>query len=241
MSTYHLMDEVKRISDEIEARTGYKPYHFTSAPTPTSVRIVFGNEVFLKETEAYARVLQIRDQIASGEWDAWNCRACPWRFDTEAERDNHEEHEPACRTKLARRRAELTEEERSIVAEATAEDSPLMARVRQLLGKALADEEQGSSGSEPRRAFFVDESMRDEHGYIPGLVVEDEPGYHSMRGNPEEFQQPWYWGKDLATARRICAQANAKMGISETDARAILASSHAASFRQDAANYRQGN
>lgn len=96
----YLMAEVRRISDAVEARTGYKPYHYTSEPTPHTTRIVFEHGVYSTPAEAYARVLEIRDQVSSGQWDAWNCRVCPWRFDTEADRDNHEQHEPACRLKL---------------------------------------------------------------------------------------------------------------------------------------------
>ena len=34
-----------------------------------------------------------------------------------------------------------------------------------------------------RHAFYVDETMKAEHGYIPSVVTEDEPGHTPMRGN----------------------------------------------------------
>lgn len=67
-----------------------------------------------------------------------------------------------------------------------------------------------------------------KRGYIPAIVLEDEPGYWLMTGDPAKLHESWYWG-DLATARKIAADRNAKMGYSDTDvARIILASMAAA-------------
>ncbi|MEU4243091.1 hypothetical protein [Actinoplanes sp. NPDC026619] len=49
-----------------------------------------------------------------------------------------------------------------------------------------------------------------------------------MRGNGP-LASPWYWGDDLVTARRIAAQANATLGLTDSDVRDIVASSFRAS------------
>lgn len=91
MSLVNLMDEVKRINAEVEARTGYRAYQYTSAPTPTSNRIVFGDEVVFKPEDALAKIQKIQAKVDGGTWDHWNCRReCAWSFNTEAERDKHE-------------------------------------------------------------------------------------------------------------------------------------------------------
>ena len=82
--------------------------------------------------------------------------------------------------------------------------------------------------TDKRQAFYVDATMRTEHGFIPSVVTEDEPGHTPMRGNGP-LASPWYWGDDLATARRIAAKANADLGLSDSDVRDIIASSFRAS------------
>lgn len=90
------MARVRALSDRIEQRTGYRAYHYTSAPTPTSLRYVFGDEVVHTPGKAYAKILGIREAIEAGRWDHWNCRRCGESlFPTEAERDEHEaSHRP---------------------------------------------------------------------------------------------------------------------------------------------------
>lgn len=83
-------DEIKRLHDEVEARTGYRAFHYVSQPTPTQTRYVFGDAVLSSEGAALAKMHAIKLAVAEGEWDHWNCRACPWSFATEAERDAHE-------------------------------------------------------------------------------------------------------------------------------------------------------
>ncbi|MEV4708213.1 hypothetical protein [Actinoplanes sp. NPDC049316] len=75
-----------------------------------------------------------------------------------------------------------------------------------------------------RHAFYIDETMQTEHGYIPSIVNEDEPGHTPLRGNGP-YASPWYWGHDITTARAIAAKANADLGLTETDVRDIIASS----------------
>ena len=79
-----------------------------------------------------------------------------------------------------------------------------------------------------RHAFYIDETMWTEHGYIPSIVTEDEPGHTPMRGNGPHAS-PWYWGHDLATARTIAAEANTALGLSDRDVRDIITSSFRAS------------
>ena len=79
-----------------------------------------------------------------------------------------------------------------------------------------------------RQAFYIDATMHTEHGFIPSVVTENEPGHTPMRGNGSHAS-PWYWGNDLATARRTAAKANADLGLSDSDVRDIIASSFRAS------------
>ena len=72
--------------------------------------------------------------------------------------------------------------------------------------------------------YWILESSRDEHGYIPVAVCEGVPGYAPMTGNGP-FAAPWYWGTEIGKAMAICARANADLGLSEDDVRAIVASS----------------
>ncbi|MFG1995252.1 hypothetical protein ACGFJ7_35285 [Actinoplanes sp. NPDC048988] len=79
-----------------------------------------------------------------------------------------------------------------------------------------------------RQAFYIDETMRTEHGFIPSIVTEDTPGHTPLSGSGPQ-SSPWFWGHDLASARRIAATANARLGLSDSDVRDIVASSFRAS------------
>lgn len=99
-----VMAQVRAMSAQVEARTGYQAFLFSSHPTPTSARYVFSHgPAMLSEAEALARMAEIVAQVASGAWDHWNCRSgcCPWSFGTEAERDAHEVSEPRCQALMA--------------------------------------------------------------------------------------------------------------------------------------------
>lgn len=78
-----------------------------------------------------------------------------------------------------------------------------------------------------RRAFYVDETMKTDQGYIPSVVTEGEPGHTPFAFNGE-FASPWYWGHDIETARKIATQLNAELGLTEADVREIVLSSMAA-------------
>lgn len=77
---------------------------------------------------------------------------------------------------------------------------------------------------EPRKVFFVDETMLTEHGYVPSMVTEGEPGFTPLSGNGE-FAQPWYWGHDIDVAQRLADEANLELGIDRQLALLIIASS----------------
>ena len=64
-----------------------------------------------------------------------------------------------------------------------------------------------------------------EHGgYVPSLVIADEPGHHPMLGNGPGAS-PWKWGSTLAEAQAICEDANRKLGVSKEHAMRIVMSS----------------
>src|SRR5262245_6151884 len=86
----------------------------------------------------------------------------------------------------------------------------------------------------PRQCFAVFESQRNERGFIPSLVTENEPGHSPLIGRGE-LSEPWYWGQTIEEARKVCDRANLERGITPTAAAEIVASSIAASIRTDAA------
>lgn len=69
-----------------------------------------------------------------------------------------------------------------------------------------------------------------EHGYIPSIVVERDPGHYPLVGRGP-YATPWYWG-DLDMAQKIAKEQNEKMGVSEERAILIVASSIGASMRR---------
>ncbi len=77
-----------------------------------------------------------------------------------------------------------------------------------------------------RQCYYINPSQDpNKHGgYVPSLVVQDEPGHSPMTGQGEGAA-PWVWGKTLDEAEAACKAANAKRGISELDAFEIVASS----------------
>jgi len=85
-----------------------------------------------------------------------------------------------------------------------------------------------------RWVFYVRESQTPdpERGYIPSIVVENEPGHWPLAGGPKELKTPWYWG-DLKTAREIAARENLKMGYNQEQVQAIVDSSMLAGMRDE--------
>lgn len=78
--------------------------------------------------------------------------------------------------------------------------------------------------TKPRRCFIVLEDQRDDSGYIPSLVTEDESGHAPLIGNGE-FASPWHWGTTLDEAKEVCRTENAKLGLSDDDVTTIVCSS----------------
>ena len=76
-----------------------------------------------------------------------------------------------------------------------------------------------------RQCFVILESQRDENGYIPSLVTENEPGHQPATGNGP-CSVPWYWGDTFERAEKVCARVNLdRYGITEATAARIVASS----------------
>ena len=79
--------------------------------------------------------------------------------------------------------------------------------------------------SAARQCFYISATQRDEHGFIPSLVTENEPGHSPMTGQGEHAA-PWYWGKTLEHAEQTCERVNLeRYGISRKTASRIVASS----------------
>lgn len=119
----------------------------------------------------------------------------------------------------------------------TPNDKPLAAMTDQEVDEAAAKslhEWDELGPDKPRGCYYVLESWEGADGFIPSWVVEGEAGHRPLIGNGP-FARPWFWGPDFETARRICATANAELGLNEDDVEAIVGSSIAASIRQDAA------
>jgi hypothetical protein len=79
----------------------------------------------------------------------------------------------------------------------------------------------------PRVCFYIPFGQCDDAGYIPSAVTEDEPGHAPLTGRGAH-SAPWHWGKTYEEAKAICAEENARLGLSEDDVTAIVASSMAA-------------
>lgn len=73
-------------------------------------------------------------------------------------------------------------------------------------------------------AYVIEEDVRDEHGFIPVAVFEDNPNRYPATGNGPEAQ-PWYWGKTLEAAWRVADQVNAERGVTREEAMRIRISS----------------
>jgi hypothetical protein len=81
-----------------------------------------------------------------------------------------------------------------------------------------------------RQCFFIPIDQFDEHGFIPSLVTEGEPGHAPLKGNGTHTS-PWYWGKTYEEAKERANEENAKLGVTEKDAADIVLSSMAVTRR----------
>jgi hypothetical protein len=89
---------------------------------------------------------------------------------------------------------------------------------------ALAEITKPQQTTSPRRCFFIPVEAKTEHGYIPSMVTEGEPGHTPMSGNGPAAA-PWYWGTTYEQAKAVATEANGKLGHSPTDVMDILLSS----------------
>lgn len=78
--------------------------------------------------------------------------------------------------------------------------------------------------TKPRQCFYIPIEQFDEHGYIPSLVTEGEPGHAPLTGNGRHAT-PWYWGRTYEEAVAVCERENANLGLSPEDALEIVTSS----------------
>ena len=72
----------------------------------------------------------------------------------------------------------------------------------------------------PRWCFYLPLDQDAEHGYVPSVVVEGQPGHRPTT---------WNWGRDLPLAQELTRGRNAAIGITEAEAAEIISSSMAAS------------
>ena len=80
-----------------------------------------------------------------------------------------------------------------------------------------------SKTDQPRQCFIILETQQDEHGYIPSLVTENEPGHAPMTGRDADAV-PWYWGKTRERAQAVADRVNLqRYGISHKTALRIMA------------------
>lgn len=118
------------------------------------------------------------------------------------------------------------------------DDAEMTAKVAKLRAmQAALAEVLGDSVArpQPRQCFTILVGQVGEHGYIPSLVTEGEPGHQPLVGRGE-LSEPWYWGKTLEQAGRVCELANAEtFGLDAAEAKEITDSSITASIRRDAA------
>lgn len=105
----------------------------------------------------------------------------------------------------------------------------------------------------PRQCLAIIEGQRDENGFIPSLIVENEPGHFPMTGRGP-LAAPWHFGKTYEDALAVCNNYNARnYGLSAADCLEILHSSMFAKLadkvseprpvyvRRDSGRYRQLN
>jgi hypothetical protein len=81
--------------------------------------------------------------------------------------------------------------------------------------------------TQQRQCFWIDPAQDPtEHGgWVPSLVVEDEPGHSPMLGHGK-LAAPWIWGATLDAAKQVCASTNAaRFGLDEQQANEIVLSS----------------
>jgi hypothetical protein len=79
-------------------------------------------------------------------------------------------------------------------------------------------------------AYVIEEDEKDENGYIPVAVFEDNPNRYPMTGRGQGAS-PWYWGTDIETAWATADRVNEERGVDREEAMRIRSSSIVASLR----------
>jgi hypothetical protein len=80
--------------------------------------------------------------------------------------------------------------------------------------------------------YYIDpmQDPKAHGGFIPSVVEDGEPGHWPLLGRGE-CASPWVWGKTLAEAEAVCAQANEGIGVDRRTAAFIVLRSMGASNR----------
>lgn len=86
----------------------------------------------------------------------------------------------------------------------------------------------GKLMSENRWCYFIPPQDGD-NGFIPAMVIENQPGYRMMSGNGKG-SAPWYWGKTEDKANEVCDEVNKNHGINPKDKIQIVLSSMPGNF-----------
>lgn len=86
-----------------------------------------------------------------------------------------------------------------------------------------------------RFCYYIppDQQPDPKDGYRVAVVYEDEDGYHWTGDEPGTpgGRRPWYWGKTLEEAEKICAEQNQeKLGLSAKEADILVMRSMARAF-----------
>lgn len=70
--------------------------------------------------------------------------------------------------------------------------------------------------SNPRRCYYILESVDKGEDIFPSIVVEGEEGH---------YPTDWNWGKDMDQAKKCAAELNEELGLSQEDVDNIVMSS----------------
>jgi hypothetical protein len=79
----------------------------------------------------------------------------------------------------------------------------------------------------PRKCYYINPAQvpDPEHGYVPSIVTENEPGHTPLAGDGRHAA-PWYWGKTLKDAQACAAEMNERnFGLSPAETLIIVMSS----------------
>lgn len=73
------------------------------------------------------------------------------------------------------------------------------------------------------------EAYVDGHGFRVSIAIEHEKGHYPTGDDAwiegdGAARKPWFWGETYEEARKVCEEANARMGITPKDAALIVAS-----------------